>query len=228
MPCFLCGVAAAESAAVAAGVPLYRFSHQCGHIMAALYSSGHPEYCARDFIAFHVSGGTTEMLRAHGEGDGFSCEVIGGTHDLHAGQVIDRIGVRMGMPFPAGPHMEAAALANDKPLPRKNIAADGRYFHLSGLENLADRLYREGADASLTAAFVLDYIARSLLAVTAQALEVFGQLPLVYAGGVMCNRLIRRCITERYDAAFAEPALSADNAVGIAALTLKKLRTENP
>ena len=40
MPCFLSGVAAATSMAAVAGVPLYRFSHQCGHLAAAILSSG--------------------------------------------------------------------------------------------------------------------------------------------------------------------------------------------
>ena len=62
MPCFLSGVAAAETAAASAGVPLYRFSHQCGHLAAAILSSGRHDLFERPFGAFHVSGGTTEVL----------------------------------------------------------------------------------------------------------------------------------------------------------------------
>ena len=116
MPCFLAGVAAAEAFAAGAGVPLYRFSHQSGHIMAALYSSG-SLLCDRsagelpdgDFLAFHVSGGTTEAVLAHPVPGGFSVEIVGYGADLHAGQVIDRVGVLLGLPFPCGPALEALA-----------------------------------------------------------------------------------------------------------------------
>ena len=112
MPCFLAGVSLASGIAMASGAPLYRVSHQCGHIMAALYSSGRLDLADRSFVAFHVSGGTTEMLDVKPAERGFSTEIIGGTKDLNAGQVIDRIGVRMGFPFPAGRYIEDSACKN--------------------------------------------------------------------------------------------------------------------
>ena len=158
MPCFLSGVAVAESMSAALGVPLYRFSHQCGHIMAAVYSSGEFELLNGEFGAFHVSGGTTELVRVRPDAQAFKAELVGGSADLNAGQVIDRIGVYLGMRFPAGPALEEEALKNTKKIPKKKISSSGTTINLSGLENMAIKLYSETSDPSLTAAFVFDFI----------------------------------------------------------------------
>ncbi len=219
MPCFLCGVAAAESIRSALGVPLYSFSHQCGHIMAALYSSRREDLADGEFAAYHVSGGTTELLHVKGEGGAFSAEIVGGTRDLNAGQVIDRIGVRLGLPFPAGAHLEALALKFNGKLPRKRPSTDGCFVNLSGLENMAIKLYSDTSDPSAAAAFVLDHIAQALIASCSRLLEKNEMLPLVFAGGVMSNSIIKDKIRQRLgDCAFAEPRLSSDNAVGVAVL----------
>ena len=227
MPCFLSGVASAQSITSTKGVPLYRFSHQCGHIMAAIYSSGCFDLLNNDFGAFHISGGTTELVRVSPCDKGFRADLIGGTADLNAGQVIDRIGVHMGMKFPAGPALEEAALRNVKKIPKKKISGKGMMVNISGLENMAIKLYDETCDESLTAAFVFDYLARSICSMIEAYMENYGEGKIVCAGGVMCNKIIKQMLSERYDVCFAEPALSADNAVGVAALaarafTLKK------
>lgn len=224
MPCFLAGVSVAHAVSATLGIPLYSFSHQCGHLMAALLSSGREELLSRPFGAFHVSGGTTEMLSVSAAPNGFSATHVGGTKDLNAGQVIDRIGVAMGLPFPAGPHMEALARENTKSIPKRKLATDGAFVNLSGLENMALALYRESEDRALVAAFVLDYIARALLYLGEQYLTAFGDTPLLFSGGVMSNAIIRKALEARFDAAFAEPRLSADNAVGIAELTRRAHR----
>ena len=218
MPCFLVGEAAAESIVSATGVPLFSFSHQCGHMMAAIVSSGRRDLLGRGFYAFHISGGTTDLLRVHMGDDGFFAEEIGGTDDLHAGQAIDRIGVAMGLPFPAGIHMEKLAAENRTPLPKKHPKVVGTHASLSGLENLAEKLYRETEDKSLTAAFTLSYLCDAIEGVTRNALAAGGDAPVLFVGGVMSNALLKARLSSVFDAAFAEPQLSADNAVGIAAL----------
>lgn len=219
MPCFLAGVSAAQSVASALSVPLYRFSHQCGHIMAAVYSAGCFDVLDKEFMAFHISGGTTELVRVTPEKDSFLSEIIGGTKDLNAGQVIDRIGVKMGLPFPAGSHIERLALENTKKIPKRKISRQGMWLNLSGLENIALKLYDETKDERLVCAFILDYLGRALCEVTEEMVNQYGEHKLVCAGGVMCNSIIKKMISERFDAYFAVPAMSADNAVGIAALT---------
>ena len=227
MPCFLSGVAAAESISAVAKIPLYSFSHQCGHIMAALYSSSRFDLLEREFCAFHVSGGTTEVLRVNGNDYGFLAELVGGTADLNAGQVIDRIGVHMGLSFPAGALLEQLALTNTQKYPVKKPTVKDMKLNLSGLENMAVKLYSETGSRETVAAFLFDYIARSLGELATEYENRYGKSPFVFAGGVMCNTIIRKYLEERFNASFAEPQMSADNAVGIAALTSRRYKMEN-
>ena len=227
MPCFLAGVSSAESIGTAACVPVYRFSHQCGHIMAAIASSEREDLIGSTFAAFHVSGGTTELLRVTPDGNAFTCEIIGGTADLNAGQVIDRIGVYMGLPFPAGSEMERLALLNEKPIPKKHISVKSCTASISGLENMAMKLYDETGDKALVAAFVLDFIGRTLDSVCRNYTELYGDTEFVFAGGVMCNSIIKKKLSENRRASFAIPAMSADNAVGIAHLTRREHITKD-
>lgn len=219
MPCFLAGVSAAKGIASALGVPLFEFSHQNGHIMAALYSGGAMETLfGQEFLAFHVSGGTTEVLHVSPVDKDFRCEIIGGASDLHAGQVIDRIGVAMGLSFPCGPEMERLALSDtEKPI-RKGISVKEGFCNLSGLENMALAMLKEGMDPSRVAHFVLHFIGRSLVALTDAARERFAGLPVVYSGGVMSCSILKGMLAGK-DVYFAEPAFSADNAAGISLLT---------
>lgn len=226
MPCFLTGVACAESISSALGVDLYRFSHQCGHIMAAVYSSDSYDILDGEFGAFHISGGTTELVRVTPVDGGFETRLIGGSADLNAGQVIDRIGVYLGMSFPAGPALEAEALRNTRPIPRKKISSKGMTVNLSGLENMAIKLYNDTGDIPLVAAFVFDFLGRSISAMLDEYLIQYGGGRVICAGGVMCNSIIKKMLSEKYDVRFAEPSMSADNAVGVCALTLRAYKSE--
>ncbi len=223
MPCFLSGVSVAEGISAALGVPLYRFSHQCGHIMAALYSCGNKEIINGDFAAFHVSGGTTELLKVKlSEGAvGFDAELVGQTLDLNAGQVIDRVGVMLGLGFPCGGALDALAVKFNGKVQKKKPSVKGLDISLSGLENMAKKLYADTSDAAAVAAFVFNYIADAIIAMTDAYIDKYGAMPTVYAGGVMRNTIIRKKLSERFDAYFAEPDMSSDNAVGTAALALR-------
>ena len=226
MPCFLVGLAIAEGIAASLSVPLYKFSHQCGHIMAALYSAGVWQSIPSPLAAFHISGGTTELVRVLGQDGGFLTELVGGTADLNAGQVIDRIGVRMGLAFPAGAELEKLALTNDKKIPSRKVTSANMSVNLSGLENMAVKLYSDTGDKALVSAFVLDYVGRAIIAMSEEYEQKFGKSRFVYAGGVMSNSIIKKMLSERFDAFFAEPKLSSDNAVGVAVLALQKYKTE--
>ena len=220
MPCFLSGRAAAGAFASAAGVPIYEYSHQNGHVMAAVYSSGQSDILTENnsFYAFHVSGGTTELLRVTPNGTAFSCSLIGETDDINAGQAIDRVGVAMGLSFPCGRELEALASEyTDKPYKHSVTVRDIR-CSLSGAENIALKIYRDTADKNATAAFVFDFIEKTLAKMTEQAIEKYGKAPVIYAGGVMSNRIMRDGLSRKFEAYFSEPEFSADNAAGIALL----------
>lgn len=220
MPCFLSGVAAATAFAAGCGAPLLRFSHQSGHIMAALASSGEAaRFLGRRFGAFHVSGGTTEMLSVMPRGNDFTVELAGGTADLNAGQAIDRIGVALGLAFPCGPALERLARENTQKIPTPVISVREGVCNLSGLENKALALYRESGNAALTAAYVQCFIAKTLEKMAKWLRQSDPELPILFAGGVMSNRAIAEKLRASLgNVAFAEPSFSADNAAGIAYL----------
>lgn len=221
MPCFLSGVAAAHSFAAAKNIPIYKTAHQNGHVMAALYSSGRSEELLKDrFLAFHVSGGTTEVLLITPKSDRhvFEIELVGETEDINAGQAIDRVGIMLGLDFPAGRELENLAKVYQGSFEKKKISVRDCRCNLSGVENIAKKLYDNGADKEMVAAFTFDFIQRTLCEMAAQALEKYGDMPILFAGGVMSNKLMRGAILKRFEAYFAEPEFSADNAAGVALL----------
>ncbi len=222
MPVFLSGVSVADSLSALLDIPKYSFSHQSGHIMAALYSSGNSELIDTTFPAFHISGGTTELVRVSPADREPRAELVGGTLDLNAGQVIDRIGVRLGMPFPAGQYLEAEAKKYTGKIDKKKISRKGMFVNLSGLENMAIKLYEETCDSPRCAAFVFDYIARAIVEIALAYCENYGKSPFVLAGGVMSNSYIKEYVSSHIEAYFAEPKLSSDNAVGIAYLARRE------
>ena len=227
MPCFLAGAAAAESVAAALDVPVYRFSHQAGHLMAAVHSCGDEKIGEEEFLAFHLSGGTTELLLVRPDRElGFAVSVLGATLDLSTGQLIDRVGVMLGLSFPCGGSLERLA-AESASMPRVHVCVRGFSCNLSGAENMAQKLFREGAPACDVARFALRFVERTVLEMSAAAREKYPALPILYAGGVMRNAAIRSAVAAAFSNVwFAEPSLSSDNAVGTAYLGLAKRKRE--
>ena len=222
MPCFLSGVAAAHSFAAANRIPIYTTAHQNGHVMAALYSSGETEKLLKGrFLAFHVSGGTTEALLVTPRDDdkSFDVELVGETEDLNAGQVIDRIGVMLGLDFPAGRELEKLASSYKGTIEKKKVTVKDCRCNLSGVENIAKKLYEQGESKEKVAAFTFDFVQRTLCEMASQILQKYGEMPILFAGGVMSNKLMRKAICKKFEAYFAEPEFSADNAAGVALLT---------
>ena len=221
MPCFLAGVSAASSASSVLDCPLFSFSHQCGHIMAALYSSGRTDLTDKEFIAFHVSGGTTDILHAEPDKETvFRIERIGGTLDLNAGQVIDRAGVMMGLGFPCGPELEKLALSYNGAPDKVRVSVNGFDCNLSGVENKAGKLFGETGDRERCAAFVISFVCETLKRLSENLKEKYPGLPFVYAGGVMSCKIIRNELAKH--GSFAEPEFSSDNAAGTALMTRLK------
>ena len=218
MPCFLSGVAAASSFAAALDVPIYECAHQDGHIRAAVYSAEAEHLLNGAFAAFHVSGGTTEILHVTPDQNGFSIDLVGETADLNAGQLIDRVGVMMGLDFPCGRAMEQLCAAWTGDLPQVKTSVKDCVCNLSGLENIAQRLWKETQDKGLVSAYVFACLAKTLQKMTAQLDEKYERLPIVYAGGVMSNRYLQSVLAKRTNTYFAEPMFSADNAAGVALL----------
>jgi len=220
MPCFLAGEMAARAIAAAAKIPVRGFSHQAGHIAAALYGADRLGLAREAFLAFHASGGTTECLLVRpGSEAPFDVEVLGETRDLSAGQAIDRVGVMLGLGFPAGPELEKlAARSMQPPRPAKPVLKGGDCC-LSGLENQCAAMLERGAPPTDIAAYCQASVAETVLAMAKTAQKLHPGLPFVFAGGVVSNAYIRGALDAQIsDAVFAPGELSTDNAVGAAVL----------
>ena len=224
MPCFLAGKAAATAAASAAGVPLFAFSHQAGHIMAALKScEAGEEALGREFLAFHISGGTTELLHVKRKAVGFDVAIVGETLDINAGQLIDRAGVLLGLKFPCG--MELEKLAMQGKTTKLHTCIKSGSCNLSGAENKIIQMYNFGEAAENIARYAIDFVCETILGMSRYAREAHRSLPILYAGGVMRDNIIRDRLTgEMENIYFAENELSSDNAVGTAYLGLEALK----
>ncbi len=218
MPVFLAGYGFAKVIADTLGVPLIEFSHQDGHIMAGIYSAHADELLEGEFLSVHLSGGTTEILKSRYTDGRFENEIIGGTKDISAGQYIDRVGVALGMSFPAGKHMESAAENADGAV-KLRVNTDGAYMNFSGVETKASRMAAE-CEASSLAKGVLVSVADALVKTINYAMDESGIRRVLVAGGVASNGIIRRSLGENINGRvyFASKEFSSDNAVGTAVL----------
>ena len=226
MPVFQVGDAQARGLAAMLGVPYFSSTHQRGHVAAAMVDSG---IAPGDLLAVHLSGGTTELLSLRGE----ALTLLGGTLDLHAGQVVDRVGVALGLPFPAGPHLEKLALQGhaEARLP-VSMAEGGLRCHLSGAESQAQRWIASGAlSVEDIAMEVYDLLARTVARLILAGVAKTGIRQVLIAGGVASSALFRRLVTERIRKSdrglrvcFGKPEYSGDNAVGAALIGARKYR----
>lgn len=220
MPCFLAGVSAAAAFAAARGLPLVRTTHQQGHIAAALYAAGDHRLFAGRSLVFHVSGGTTDLLLCQGAE---RITPLGTSSDLYAGQAVDRLGVRLGYPFPAGASVsEQAALCPEEIRPKTSVR--GMNCSLSGLENQCAALLEQGRPASYVCKYCLLCVAETLTRMARGALEEYPGLPVVFAGGVMSSDIIRGYVTRRLpDARFVPGKFASDNAIGVSILAAREV-----
>ena len=218
MPCFSAGESAARMLAAAYGVPVKKFSHQAGHIAAALYSAGKLELIGHPFLAFHVSGGTTEAVLVEPEEEKLlRAKIVAQSLDLKGGQAVDRVGLMLGLRFPAGWELEKLALNSSRKFSVKP-PMKGHDCSLSGIENRCARMLEDGAPPEDIARYCLDFLTAALDAMCSSLLQEYGNLPVLFAGGVMSNTIIRHALETKYGAYFAEPEFSADNAAGVAVL----------
>ena len=216
MPCFMVGYSHAKMLSELLRVPLMEVSHQQGHVAASLWSAGHPELMDEPHLAWHLSGGTTELLLVEPEGKNVKCTRIGGTSDISAGQLIDRTGQLLQLPFPSGKHIDA--LSREAAMKEVfKVKCTDMVFSLSGVQNKVQQFHEKNGVPAETAAYALRCVAKAVYLASEQALKAYPGLRIVFSGGVASNSMLREVI-KPLDPIFSEPKYSTDNAMGVAVL----------
>ena len=216
MPCFMVGFSHAKMLSDLLQVPLVEVSHRQGHVAASLWSAEALELMDRPHLAWHLSGGTTELLLVEPEGKNVVCTKIGGTTDISAGQLIDRTGQLLQLPFPSGKHLDH--LSREAVLKETfTVKCSDMAFSLSGVQNKVQQFHAKNENPVETAAYALRCVARAVYKSTEQARKAYPGLPVVFSGGVASNAMLREVVAP-LNPIFAQPQFSTDNAMGVAVL----------
>ena len=219
MPGFMVGYSHAKLLSDTLGVPLVEVSHQQGHVAASLWSAGHLELMQEPHLAWHLSGGTTELLLVEPDGRNVKCTKIGGTTDISAGQLIDRTGQLLQLPFPSGKHIDA--LSKEASMKETfQVKCPGMEFSLSGVQNKVQQFHEKNGIPAETAAYALRCVAVAVFRATQNALKAYPGMRVVFSGGVASNSMLREVISP-LDPIFSQPQYSTDNAMGVAVLTFR-------
>ena len=228
MPVFQVGTSFGRMMAAMLGVPFFATTHQRGHLAAAL--AGTTLEQEKEMLALHLSGGTTDLLQIR---DGCP-EQIGGSLDLHAGQLVDRVGVAMGLPFPAGPELEMLAReGKSRGLLGCSMCGKDLQCHFSGAEAQVSRWLKAGEmKREDVAREVYDLLARTITRMAAAGIRKTGICHMLITGGVASSALFREMLNARMrrsgipEVVYGRQELSGDNAVGVALIGLKRLKKE--
>ena len=216
MPCFMVGYSHAKMMSDLLKVPLVEVSHQQGHVAASLWSADRLDLMDQPHLAWHLSGGTTELLLVEPEGRNVVCTKIGGTTDISAGQLIDRTGQLLQLSFPSGKHLDA--LSKEATMKEVfKVKCSNMEFSLSGVQNKVQQFHEKNGKPEETAGYALRCVAKAVYLATEQAMQAYPGIPVVFSGGVASNSLLRDVIAP-LKPVFAQPQFSTDNAMGVAVL----------
>ena len=218
MPCFMVGYSHAKLLSDSFHVPLVEVSHQQGHVAACLWSADRMDLMDKPHLAWHLSGGTTELLLVEPEGKNVRCTRIGGTSDISAGQLIDRTGQLLGLPFPAGKHVDALSVQSES-TDFFRVKCNALDFSFSGVENKV-RQYAESHDPAAVCSYALRSVCNTILTVSKAAQKAYPGLEIVFSGGVASNSMLRS-MTAPLNPVFSDPKYSTDNAMGVAVLAYR-------
>lgn len=224
LPVFKAGLSLAESLTACLGVPLVETTHQEGHLAAGMWHCA--EELGNEFLAFHLSGGTTELLLVRIKSPQplqYEIKILGASQDIQAGQLVDRVGVALGFPFPAGRYLELLAAEEGK---KVEIAipssVQGYKMSFSGAETRAKALLQAGISPREIARALENCLAVTIEKVICKARQETGLKNVLLVGGVMANAYLRQRLSKRLEHPavgarlfFADPAYSSDNAVGV-------------
>ena len=219
MPCFTVGYSHAALLADALHVPLIECSHQQGHVAASLWGAQRMDLMDQEHLAWHLSGGTTELLLIKPNRGNITCQRLGGTTDISAGQLIDRTGQLLGQPFPSGKYIDilSQSAQNTDLFP---VKCNHSEFSLSGIQNKVQQYFSAGNNPNETAGYALRCVCHAVYTATKNALAFYPGLPVVFSGGVSSNSMLREYM-KSLDPIFAPVQYSTDNALGVAVLAYR-------
>lgn len=223
MPVFEVGKNFAKTMAAIFDCEMLETTHQENHIAASLYGCGKEDL--ERFISVHMSGGTMEILLTEKCNKGYKTEIVGGTKDISFGQLIDRVGVKMGYDFPAGKYVDENALLckEDVMSGLKTSVKDG-YMNISGLENQVYKLMEE-KDKYYVSKAVMNAAIKSLEKALRFVCDKYDIEDVVFVGGVASSKYISERLTKKLqrnniNSFFTDGAYSSDNACGCAIIGL--------
>jgi len=233
----LVGVCAAKAYALALGKPLYGVNHLAAHIAVDQLEHGALPAPA---VALLVSGGHSSLLLAAD----LATDLIplGATIDDAAGEAYDKVARVLGLPFPGGPPIDAAARTGDPAaiaFPRSKYRDQSFDFSFSGLKTAVARWVEAQRHAGNpvpvadVAASFQEAVADVLTAKAVAACRANGVDQLVIGGGVAANSRLRALAQQRCDAAgirlrVPRPGLCTDNGAMVAALGAELLHRQLP
>ena len=233
MPVFTVGHNFAKLASTMLNCELYETTHQENHIEASLLTNILKN--EKRFLSIHMSGGTTEILlceRDEKSSIDYNIDIVGGSRDISFGQLIDRIGVKMGYTFPCGKYIDKNALnCKDKIEQGLKTSVKDGYMNLSGLENQINRIFDKKSIEYLSK-LLLDSVVRNMIKSITYISKTYNVNEVVFAGGVSASKYISRELTLRLkkykiDAYFTKSEYSTDNAVGCAVIGVKKIENKS-
>jgi len=237
MGALVVGLSGAKALASAWDKPLYGVNHLAGHVAVDLLDHGAlPMPC----LALLVSGGHTSLLRV--DDIAGSITEIGSTIDDAAGEAYDKVARVLGLPYPGGPVIDAAAREGSASIrfPRglsapKDLVRHRYDFSFSGLKTAVARWVelrrRDGADVPVAdvAASFQEAVCDVLSAKAVDACVRLGIDQLLIGGGVAANSRLRALLAERTAEhsiilRSPRPALCTDNGAMIAVLGAEVVR----
>ena len=223
MPVFEVGKNFAKTMAAIFDCEMLETTHQENHIAASLYGCDKEDL--ERFISVHMSGGTMEILLTEKGDKGYKTEIVGGTKDISFGQLIDRVGVKMGYDFPAGKYVDENALLCKEVVASglKTSVKDG-YMNISGLENQVYKLMEE-KDKYYVSKAVMNAAIKSLEKALRFVCDKHSIEDVVFVGGVASSKYISEKLSKKLqrnniNSFFTDGAYSSDNACGCAIIGL--------
>ncbi|WP_195939788.1 Kae1-like domain-containing protein [Romboutsia sp. 1001713B170131_170501_G6] len=229
MPVFTVGYNFSKLCSTMIGCDLYETTHQENHIEASLLNNKLNE---ERFLSVHMSGGTTEILLCTKNKESYDIEIVGGSKDISFGQLIDRIGVKMGYDFPCGKYIDENAL-NCKSIIKQGLKTSVKegYMNLSGLENQINNII-DDYDKEYISKLVLDAVVRNMIKSIEHISKEYNIKDIVFAGGVSASKYISKELTNRLrkykiNTYFTKPEYATDNAVGCALIGVKKFENKS-